>query len=137
MRDNVSGLVHVGLGVDDMEASREFYAALGLEEIPRPFPPGGPVDGMWWRLANGTMVHMIKRPVDPGILLEHFALRVEDLDSAIEALEADGYEVQRRPHDPGAGFQAFVKDPAGNLIELNQDDGLYDTTAPQPRPPTT
>lgn len=124
MRGLVAGLAHVGLGIDDMEASRAFYSRLGLEEIPRPFPPG-PIDGMWWRLADGTMVHMIKRPVAPHIQLEHFALHVADLEEAIATLEAAGYSVSRRPHDPGAGHQGFVSDPAGNLIELNQDDGLY------------
>jgi predicted enzyme related to lactoylglutathione lyase len=26
------------------------------------------------------------------------------------------------PHTPGAGRQAFLSDPAGNVIELNQPD---------------
>ena len=53
----------------------------------------------------------------------HFALHVEDLDAAVDALRAKGIKVDPVPEMPGAGRQAFLTDPAGNLIELNQPTG--------------
>ncbi len=48
------------------------------------------------------------------------ALEVDDLDSVIGALEIAGVKVGRIPETIGAGRQAFLQDPTGNLIELNQ-----------------
>ena len=53
----------------------------------------------------------------------HFALRVDDLDDAVAELRAQGIKVDPIPEAPGAGRQAFLTDPAGNLIELNQPTG--------------
>jgi catechol 2,3-dioxygenase-like lactoylglutathione lyase family enzyme len=50
------------------------------------------------------------------------ALKVDDLDAIVADLEAKGVRAYRLPHVPGAGRQAFVSDPSGNQIELNQPD---------------
>ena len=50
----------------------------------------------------------------------HFALEVEDLDGLLEVLEEQGVAFRRSAHMPEAGRQAFLSDPDGNLIELNQ-----------------
>ncbi|EUA30020.1 glyoxalase/Bleomycin resistance /Dioxygenase superfamily protein [Mycobacterium xenopi 4042] len=52
----------------------------------------------------------------------HFAIRVDDLDAAVADLQQRGVEVHRVPFVPGAGRQAFLHDPFGNLLELNQPD---------------
>jgi predicted enzyme related to lactoylglutathione lyase len=49
-------------------------------------------------------------------------LRVADLDTAVADLEAAGVRVRRSEYTPGAGRQAFLRDPSGNRIELNQPD---------------
>jgi len=49
---------------------------------------------------------------------------VADLDTLVAALEAKGLTVRRAAHVAGAGRQAFIRDPSGNRIELNQPDGL-------------
>ena len=52
----------------------------------------------------------------------HFAIRVDDVAAAVEDLQAQGVEVHPVPHMEGAGRQAFLHDPFGNFIELNQPD---------------
>ena len=52
----------------------------------------------------------------------HFCVEVDDLASVVTKLEAAGIEVSKGGGTPGAGGQAFCKDPAGNLIEFNQPD---------------
>lgn len=52
----------------------------------------------------------------------HFAIRVDDIDAAVTDRQEQGVEVHRAPLIPGAGRQAFLHDPFGNLIELNQPE---------------
>ena len=54
----------------------------------------------------------------------HFAIRVDDIDSAVADIRATGYRVDTIDPIAGAGRQAFLHDPSGNFIELNQPDGL-------------
>jgi len=112
---------HVALDVDDLDAALRFYVdGMGFTELRRPdfgFP------GAW--LDTGThQVHLVEvsgpMPPNGGA---HFALHVEDRDAAIEELRAKGIKVDPIPEVPGAGRQAFLVDPAGNLIELNQPTG--------------
>jgi predicted enzyme related to lactoylglutathione lyase len=42
----------------------------------------------------------------------------------VEELEAAGVKVRVSNYVPGAGRQAFLRDPSGNRIELNQPDAL-------------
>ena len=50
-------------------------------------------------------------------------MQVGDLDAAVAAIEAHGVKVRKTGLTfPGAGYQAFVRDPSGNLIELNQPE---------------
>jgi glyoxylase I family protein len=113
----LAGVHHVALTVDDLGAARRFYGGqLGLEEIER---PDFGVPGAWYGLG-AQQVHIVElpthRPTDPS----HFAIQVDDLDAVVADLEAKGVEVRRARSVAGAGQQANIKDPAGNLSELNQ-----------------
>ncbi len=116
----VGGVHHVSLDVADVEVAARFYEeVLGLTPIDRPdfgFP------GAWFD-ANGTQVHLIESPGHEAPTSQHFAFRVDDVDAVATALVDKGIEV-RGPSAgfPGAGRQAFLQDPSGNLIELNQPD---------------
>jgi hypothetical protein len=41
---------------------------------------------------------------------------------AVTDLQEQGVEVHRIPFIPGAGHQAFLHDPFGNMLELNQPE---------------
>ena len=111
-----SGLHHVAICVTDEDEALAFYRdVLGLAELPRPdfgFP------GLWLD-AGGEQIHLMVSTERPrgG---DHFALEVADVAAAADHLEAHGVRVMRLDPVPGAGGQAFINDPAGNLIELNQ-----------------
>ncbi len=107
---------HVSLNVDDVEAALRFYCdVLGLEvRTDRPdFPFGGA-----WLDVGGQQVHLIEGKPPPG-LGQHFALLVDDLDGTVTELRDRGVEVSD-PRPVGSSRQAFVSDPAGNLVELHQ-----------------
>ena len=111
-----AGIHHVSICVADAEAALAFYCdVLGLTQLERPdFGFGG-----HWLDAGGQQVHLMERDETPP-RSNHFAFRVHDLDEAVAAIRAHGVEVNPVPHLPGAGRQAFLRDPSGNSIELNQ-----------------
>ena len=116
---NVVGVQHVAIGVHDVAESIEFYGWLGMTVNPaRPefgFPGA-------WLFAGQQQVHLLESPKKAPGAENHFALIVDDLEACLADLSARGVDVSNRMHVPGAGKQAFLKDPSGNVIELNQPD---------------
>lgn len=111
-------LQHVGIVVDDAEKARRFYVeVMGLHELPR---PDLGIPGSWLGGASGGQLHVIElsdaRPLPPGV---HVAFEVADLDAEIARLAELGHEVGPVNTMTGAR-QAFLTDPSGNTIELNQ-----------------
>jgi catechol 2,3-dioxygenase-like lactoylglutathione lyase family enzyme len=111
-----SGLHHVSINVGDVEAALRFYTeVLGL--TPRADRPDFGFGGAWLD-AGGQQVHLIEGGVPAG-LGQHFALQVDDLAEVVEELRGKGLTIAD-PSPVGASLQAFVTDPAGNLVELHQ-----------------
>jgi catechol 2,3-dioxygenase-like lactoylglutathione lyase family enzyme len=116
----LQGVHHVSLNVGDVEAARRFYVeVLGLEEIAR---PAFPFPGAWLR-SGSHEIHLIRVEGHQAPEGQHFAFRVDDVDAAAAELAARGVKVGGPVDVPGAGRQAFLRDPSGNLIELNQPKG--------------
>jgi glyoxylase I family protein len=112
------GLHHVTVGVRDIAEARAFYVgALGCTEIER---PDFGFDGMWID-CGGTQLHFFVTEA-PRPEREHFALAVRGIDGVVAGLEAQGVGVFVADPVPGAGRQAFLRDPSGNLIELNEPE---------------
>jgi glyoxylase I family protein len=112
----VTGVHHVSVNVDDVDAALAFYVeVLGLTV--RPDRPDVPFGGAWLD-AGGQQIHLIEAsvPADRG---QHMALRVDDLDATAAELQARGVAVSAIS-PVGTSRQAFVHDPAGNRIELHQ-----------------
>jgi catechol 2,3-dioxygenase-like lactoylglutathione lyase family enzyme len=108
---------HVSLNVDDVERAGAFYTdVLGLSPIDRPELG---VPGRW--LSCGTTeIHLVEVGDDHQAPdSQHVAFQVANLDRARAEVQAAGIDVTE-VMDIGAGRQAFLTDPAGNLIELNQ-----------------
>jgi glyoxylase I family protein len=110
------GVHHVSINVDDVDAALGFYVdVLGLTV--RPDRPDFPFPGAWLD-AGGQQVHLIggTPPTDNG---QHFALGVSDLDAVIDEIRGRGIDVSSAV-PVGTGRQAFLHDPSGNKVELNQ-----------------
>jgi catechol 2,3-dioxygenase-like lactoylglutathione lyase family enzyme len=128
---------HVSLSVADLAAQRRWYQeALGFTEVIEQYEiPEPPVRTAVLQAGNGVRIELIERagsarveeygdPLDTlrGQGYGHWALEVDDLDSAYERLNGLGAQPVWPPADavrPGARF-AYVKDPEGNLVELIQ-----------------
>ncbi|HEX7135141.1 MAG TPA: VOC family protein [Iamia sp.] len=110
------GLHYVSINVTDPDAARAFYVdVLGLVE--RPDRPDFGFGGAWLD-AGGQQVHLIEATPPPAVG-QHFALQVDDIDAAVAELRARGIDVSD-PSPVGTGRQAFLTDPDGNGVELNQ-----------------
>jgi catechol 2,3-dioxygenase-like lactoylglutathione lyase family enzyme len=107
---------HVSVNVDDVEAALRFYVdVLGL--APREDRPDFGFGGAWLD-AGGQQLHLIEG-APPAAVGQHFALLVADLDAAVAELRGRGVDVSD-PSPVGTGRQSFLRDPAGNQIELHQ-----------------
>ncbi len=111
------GVHHVSLNVDDLAAADRFYTnVLGFEPLPRPdlgFP------GSWLR-AGEQEVHLLEIGAVPDDVGQHVAFRVADLDRAVSRLRDLGVDVSDPKALPSGARQAFLHDPSGNRLELNQ-----------------
>jgi glyoxylase I family protein len=115
----IAGVHHVSLNVRDTEEAGRFYRdVLGLEEIDR---PAFGFRGMWLR-SGPQEIHLLEVADHRAPEGQHFAFRVEDIDGVVAEIRRRGAEVSDPIPIPvpGGGRQAFLKDPSGNLIELNQ-----------------
>lgn len=115
---HLTRLQHVNIPSTDLERSREFYIdKLGLPELPRP-PFESP--GVWVGAGPENAIHISRVPALGPNPNNHFALEVENLEGLLNALERRGVAFQQSDYVPAAGRQAFLSDPDGNIIELNQ-----------------
>lgn len=114
----IAGIHHVSINVADTDRSLQFYeGVLGMAPLPRPDFGFG---GAWLDAGDGRQVHLIEAAT-PDDLGQHFAFYVTDIDASIDALRAAGVEVGDASPVGSSGMrQAFLHDPDGNLIELNQ-----------------
>ena len=107
---------HVSINVDDVDTAVAFYCGtLGLKQ--RSDRPDFGFGGAWLD-AGAQQVHLIEGKTPPGHG-QHFALLVDSLDDTVAELRGRGVEISD-PRPVGSSRQAFLSDPAGNLIELHQ-----------------
>lgn len=106
--------------ISDMEASIQFYEALGGELIT------SSRDGDWAQLRiGGAEIGLLAHPPSPeqnGGLVELNFEATESLDSLQERLEAAGVKIVRGAADEAFGAQLQLETPDGMLIKINRLD---------------
>lgn len=120
----IAGYSHVAYPVDDLDAAVTFYCdVLGFTQLP--IPDFGPqFKGAWLRLGSAQVHLGTVEEMGTRVGLPHIALHVpaDAWDSTIDELSARGVEFVMGPNareDFGKPVRAaFIKDPAGNFIEL-------------------
>lgn len=116
-------LNHVSIVAHDLEASLRFYVdELGLVPVATPnfgFP-------VIWLAAGDCQIHLFERPGEPPSHA-HFGLQIPEFMPVYRRMKELGaldhvtfgnamYEL------PDGGIQMYVRDPAGNLVELDHPD---------------
>jgi catechol 2,3-dioxygenase-like lactoylglutathione lyase family enzyme len=117
----VSGRInHVSVNARDLQESVDFYVdLLGVELIPTP-NFGLPVQ---WLALGRTQLHLFERDMQPTSH-HHLGITVDDLEPVFRAAERRGafdYEAfgNHLVELPGDVVQLYVRDPAGNLVEID------------------
>jgi catechol 2,3-dioxygenase-like lactoylglutathione lyase family enzyme len=111
---------HVSVNADDLAASVEFYVEL-FGAVPLATPNFG-VPVQWLGLGD-SQLHLFQAE-GPARSRHHFALTVEDLEPVYRrAAERGAFDDEAFGHHlvelPGDLVQTYLRDPAGNLIELD------------------
>jgi catechol 2,3-dioxygenase-like lactoylglutathione lyase family enzyme len=115
-----SGINHVSIHANDLEASVRFYVELLEAELLDTPNFGVPVQ---WLGLGETQLHVFVRDAEPQSF-HHFGITVEDLEPVFRRAEALG-ALDHRSHGnhiielPGDVAQTYVRDPAGNLMEID------------------
>jgi catechol 2,3-dioxygenase-like lactoylglutathione lyase family enzyme len=114
---------HVSIHATDMEESLRFYIdVFGMERLPS---PNFSQHVEWLRLGE-QQLHLFHRET-PAPEFHHIALDVDDFEAAylkakeLGALEEDSFGASVREL-PGGAVQMYLRDPAGNLVEIDWPD---------------
>ena len=107
---------HVALEVtrDRVDACVEFYELLDFEQVE---PPESLRDRAAGVERGGTQVHLLYVEEPVVVPRGHVAVVVDDWQSTFERLREAGHAVEQRREHWGSP-RAYVRDPAGHLIEL-------------------
>ena len=111
---------HVSVNARDLQESVDFYVdLLGAEPLTTP-NFGLPVQ---WLALGRTQLHLFERELQPTSH-HHFGITVDDLEPVFRAAERrnafDDIAFKNRLVElPGDVIQLYVRDPAGNLVEID------------------
>jgi catechol 2,3-dioxygenase-like lactoylglutathione lyase family enzyme len=111
---------HVSVNATDLQESVDFYVELlGAELLTTP-NFGLPVQ---WLALGTTQLHLFERDLEPTSH-HHFGITVDDLEPVFRVAEKRGAFddiafKNRLVELPGDVVQLYVRDPAGNLVEID------------------
>ncbi len=114
---------HVSISVDNLEESVRFYSEiLGMEKIPT-FTLASPAQFL---RVGDLQLHLVQRQV-PAPEYHHFALNVDNFEAIyLKAEELNLWDGRGLfPHlreMPDGAVQMYIRDPSGNLIEIDWPD---------------
>jgi catechol 2,3-dioxygenase-like lactoylglutathione lyase family enzyme len=112
---------HVSINARDLSESADFYTdLLGAQPIPTP-NFGLPVQ---WLALGRTQLHLFERDIQPTSH-HHLGITVDDLEAVYRVAERrQCFERQAFGNHlvllPGDLVQLYIRDPSGNLVELDQ-----------------
>jgi catechol 2,3-dioxygenase-like lactoylglutathione lyase family enzyme len=111
---------HVSVNATNLQESVDFYVELlGAEPLTTP-NFGLPVQ---WLALGTTQLHLFERELTPTSH-HHFGITVDDLEPVFRVAEKRGAFddiafKNRLVELPGDVVQLYVRDPAGNLVEID------------------
>ena len=121
----ITDLGHAAFAAHDLDRSLAFYAQLGLHEAFRLHRADGSLLLVYLHVAGDRFIEIFPGGPSPdperrGSFM-HLCLLTDDLHAYVERLRSAGVAIDR---EPAVGldhnWQAWVRDPDGNQIELMQ-----------------
>jgi catechol 2,3-dioxygenase-like lactoylglutathione lyase family enzyme len=118
----ITAIDHVQITVPpelERDAKHFYRELLGLREIDKPAELKAR-GGAWYQLGNAQL-HLA---IDPGACgigsRRHLCLAIDDLDAARAAMIGAGLEVIDEPIQADGLARFFLRDPAGNRVEIGK-----------------
>jgi lactoylglutathione lyase len=121
----ITDLAHLAFASHDLDRSLAFYKKLGLKEAFRLNNPDGSLMLVYLHVSGDRFIEVFPGgpapdPKRTGSFM-HFCLATDDIHAMVDQLQKAGVEIE---HPPSVGldhnWQAWVRDPDGNPIELMQ-----------------
>ena len=116
---NATSINHVSIHAHDLETSSAFYEQLfGMERIPTPnfaFPV------VWLRLGR-QQLHLFVRSDAQAPQFHHVGLNVDDFAAVYQRVRDGSAFFSRMYELPDGSVQMYLRDPAGNLVEVDWPD---------------
>jgi lactoylglutathione lyase len=115
---------HVSISAPDLDASIRFYTEVfGMEQVATPTFPGQRV--AWLRLGD-QQLHLFERE-GAAPQFHHLGLDVDDFEAVYLKLRELGMRDRTTFAEgvfelPGGEAQMYLRDPAGNLVEVDWPD---------------
>lgn len=123
---------HIHLRTPDAEATAQWFERMLGAQIVRSTQQGAPRIDIKLGGANIFLAPVKPGdgvnapPVTPYQGLDHFGLKVTDLDEVVAGLKAKGVEFTMEPNVPRPGIKiCFIRGPQGISIELLDRDPKY------------
>lgn len=140
----IKQLAHLCFKTSRLEAMTAFYCdVLGATVKFRYLNRAGEPIGCYFAFGEKTFIEIfdhndahrrskspkplepLEEPRDPWLMrYNHFCFQVEDLDAYVTSIESRGTTVTGRKIGNDNSHQAWIKDPDGNLIELQEYTAL-------------
>jgi catechol 2,3-dioxygenase-like lactoylglutathione lyase family enzyme len=114
----ITGTDFVAISTTDIDRAVEFYGGvLGIPELKR----WGSLPGVEFETGNLTLAVMQSDAfdVEPRANNHPIALHVDDFERARAELASRGVEFMGDVLDSGVCYQAFFKDPDGNVLAIH------------------
>jgi YD repeat-containing protein len=122
---------HVSIVANRLDESARFYEELfGMKRLPTAKFP----DPVLWMQLGAQQLHLFESDEDSPTPRQHVAFDVEDFDAVyakakeMGILDTRAFGSPLRSH-PAGWVQLYVRDPAGNLLEIDWPD--VSTLAPE------
>lgn len=119
----ITSLHHVNVTVSaDLEvAAKEFYGSVvGLKQIPK--PATSRQSGAWYEIGNAQL-HLSVENEEQLLSSRHVCFTVSDLAEAEQRFRDAGVEIIADPRPNPDSPRFYVRDPAGNMLEIVQVSG--------------
>jgi catechol 2,3-dioxygenase-like lactoylglutathione lyase family enzyme len=115
---------HVSIVANNLEESARFYEQLfGMERVPSARFP----EGVLWLKLGEQQLHLFEIDGNEPTRNHHFGIDVDDFEAVytrakeLGVLSTDAFGASLRGH-PAGWVQLYLRDPAGNLVEVDWPD---------------
>jgi lactoylglutathione lyase len=123
----ITSIGHIAIRVKDIDRSLDFYVGkLGFAEMFR-LDRDGKLWIVYLRITDDQYLELFpdavgeQSPPEDTVGLNHFCLTVDDINAVVADIERQGIPLFRpKKFAIDGNWQAWIKDPDGNRIELMQ-----------------